>query len=376
MGVITRTGSLGDVMKEDGHRAGQRHHRVRVTAGSDDCGDREDGDDRVAPLLEQHLRCEHAHQLQEDQHHRELERDAERGDHQPDQADVLADLEVGLHVGARPRDQELERRAEGPVGDEPTEQEEPDRRQHERDRVLLLLGVQGRHDEPPQLPHQHRQRQDDAAVGGDRQPSGEAFQRPDELQLAAVVPVLAHAQIGVGLAQELEHLVVGRQDDDDAHDDGEHGPDDASAQLGQVLRERHAVVGRLDLRPIRIAAEGHLHSLASPWAGLAAGGSSPPAASLPGAAGDSSLRAMRAWRRGLAEPKLRPGSRTIGGVVRGAISLTAVLPGVGAGSGVAGGDVMPSMSNLTASRTALAGTRASVRRAPGGTRPGSHWPSS
>ena len=50
----------------------------------------------IAPLLHQRLRREHADELQEHQQHGELERDAERGDHQPDEADVLADLEVGL----------------------------------------------------------------------------------------------------------------------------------------------------------------------------------------------------------------------------------------------------------------------------------------
>ena len=40
--------------------------------------------------------------------------------------------------------------------------------------------------------------------------------------------------------------------------DGERAADDADAQLGEVLRERHHVVGRLQRRPLLAAPEGGL----------------------------------------------------------------------------------------------------------------------
>src|SRR5258706_3810216 len=93
---------------EDHHRNRQRHHRVWIAAGCDHRSEHEDDHGCVAPLLDQRLRCEDPDELQEHQKHRELERDSEGSDHQADQADVLADLEVGLDVGACPADQELD----------------------------------------------------------------------------------------------------------------------------------------------------------------------------------------------------------------------------------------------------------------------------
>ena len=82
-------------------------------------------DDARSASCEQLLRRDHADELQEHEQHRELEADAEGGDHQPDEADVLADLEQPAPTSlAAPGDEELERLLERDVGEEPAEQEQ------------------------------------------------------------------------------------------------------------------------------------------------------------------------------------------------------------------------------------------------------------
>ena len=154
---------------------------------------------------------------------------AERGDHQLDEADVLADLEQRADVAAAPGDQELERLAEREVGEEPAEQEQEDRREDERDRVALLLGVQGRHDEAPDLPQDDRHGEDQPAVAGDAQARRQALDGVEDEQRrivaarveAAEVLALAQAQVDVRLGQEVEHLVVEGDDEDRAEDHGQ-----------------------------------------------------------------------------------------------------------------------------------------------------------
>ena len=52
------------------------------------------------------------------------------------------------------------------------------------------------------------------------------------------------AEVLVRLEQEVEHLVVERDDEHHADGDGQRRPDDADAQLTEVLGERHRVAGR------------------------------------------------------------------------------------------------------------------------------------
>ena len=66
-----------------------------------------------------------ADELEEHEQHRELEADAERGDHQHDEADVLADLEQRLPTSSPL--QEIRNSSallEGEVGEQAAEQEQ------------------------------------------------------------------------------------------------------------------------------------------------------------------------------------------------------------------------------------------------------------
>ena len=217
---------VGDEV-EDRHRDGQREQRDRVARRRDHGGHDDDDDQRVAPAADQRLRRQHADELQEHEQHGELEADAERGDHQADEADVLADLEQGADVGAAPGDEELDRLAEGQVGDQAAEQEQEDRRGDERDRVALLLGVQRRDDEAPDLPQHDGHGEDQPAVRGDAQARREAVDRVEDEQrvargvegveaaeLDAALAPLALAQVDVRLREEVEDLVVEGDDDD------------------------------------------------------------------------------------------------------------------------------------------------------------------
>ena len=92
------------------------------------------------------------------------------------------------------------------------------------------------------------------AVDGDLEPRREPLERieGEEPDLAVVVARRAAelgtatcAQVGVRLQHEVEDTVVEGEDHDRTDHDRQRGPDDADAQLGQMLRERHRVVGCL-----------------------------------------------------------------------------------------------------------------------------------
>ena len=123
--------------------------------------------------------------------------------------------------------------------------------------------MQRRHDEAPDLPKDHGKGEDDPAVGADREPRGEPLERSDELQIAARDLGVVLTQVDVRLPHEIQHLVVERQQHDDADHDGEQRADDASAQLRQVLRQRHPVIGGLHVRRVGCTGERELHSAAS-----------------------------------------------------------------------------------------------------------------
>ena len=117
--------------------------------------------------------------------------------------------------------------------DDRAQREQHDRREDERDRVLLLVRVQARGDEPPELPEPDRQREHDAAVGRDLQPGGERVERAGEDELLPVSPghrvVVERDQPADDLRGEDEHERPG----DGHRDDGDDQP---PAQLRRGAR--------------------------------------------------------------------------------------------------------------------------------------------
>src|SRR4051812_30083347 len=227
---------------EDGHGDGHGEQRVRVLARRDDGGDDEDHDDGGPSPLLQLLAGDDTGHLEEDQHDRELEGDAERRDDQDVEADVPPGAEERRDALAAHADQEVERLREGQDGHDRSEGEQHDRRGDERDGVALLALVQARGDETPQLPEQHRRGEEDGQVAGDFQPGGEALERVGDDQVAADsrVPQTTTADgVAVRLAQEVQDRVVQEEGDDPRQGDGDDADDDAPAQFGQVLNQRH-----------------------------------------------------------------------------------------------------------------------------------------
>ena len=170
-----------------------------------------------------------------------------------DQSDVGPDLEDPLDVGAGPVDEELERSFERREGDEAAGEEQDDRRRDEADRVPLLGLVERRDDEPPELPQQHRQRQDDAAVERNPEAGRQPFDRIEEdeadavgravVRIAAVAVGLPPTQVTVRLDQPPEHRVVERDHEHGSDQHGEPAADDPHAQLGEMFEQAHRRCG-------------------------------------------------------------------------------------------------------------------------------------
>ncbi len=124
-------------------------------------------------------------------------------------------------------------------------EEEAEGHQHDRDRPLPLLLIERRHDESPCLPQQHGQGDHDAPVQAHPDTRRQTFRRAEVEQFWVTEFLrLALAQVDVRLQQELEHLVVEGDDEHHADRDGERRSDDADAELGEMLRERHRVRAR------------------------------------------------------------------------------------------------------------------------------------
>ena len=120
--------------------------------------------------------------------------------------------------------------------------------------------MQRRNDESPDLPHDHGQGEDDAAISRNRQPCGEPLERAEVLQTGgAELGALAFAEADIRLGEKSQYRTVGSEHDDDPDHDGQQRADDARSQLGKVLGERHVIVGRCHLRA-RISFQRQLHS--------------------------------------------------------------------------------------------------------------------
>ena len=92
----------------------------------------------------------------------------------------------------------------------PPDDEQHDRRDARTGSRTLLLRVQPRRDEAPQLAQPDRQREHDAAVGRDLQPGDEGVERPGEDELVAACPWV---RVVVELDQEADDL--GGEEEDD-----------------------------------------------------------------------------------------------------------------------------------------------------------------
>src|SRR5579884_62116 len=124
----------------------------------------------------------------------------------------------------------------GEPGDAAAQAEEDERGAHEGDGVALLVGVQARGDEAPQLPQQHGQGEDDTTPNGDTEPDAEAVERAGHVQGAALtdrddVAVRGDEERQDGLVQNEGHHRPGS--------DGQGGDDDPPAQLGQMAGQGH-----------------------------------------------------------------------------------------------------------------------------------------
>ena len=161
----------------------------------------------------------------------------------------LRDSRADLDVGRGDLHQELHRLGEREVGDGPTEREQQHGRHRVRQGVPPFPSVEPRSDEPPDLPQDHRHREDQPPVPGDPQPQGERIEEVG----------LEEAAVGVG-ARVLEGGAVrGVEDVDeprveeprrDHHDqDGADADGQAVAQLLQVVAEGH--VAGIPLRPLQ-----------------------------------------------------------------------------------------------------------------------------
>ena len=231
---------------EDAHRHREHQHADRVARWGDDGHDDADPDDRVAPGLLQRFDVQDADELQEHEQDRELEADAERQHHVGDQAEVLVRRE-GRHEVARAADgdEELQGLGQRVEGQPRAHDEQRQRAEQERDGVLLLVVVEARGDELPQLPEDHRHGDGDAAVGRHLHADPEAAQRVGEQQLPAGERAVLAGDVLVGPQQELEDVVVEQERDRHAEHEGDGDLDDAVPELREVLHQGHA--GRVGL---------------------------------------------------------------------------------------------------------------------------------
>ncbi len=174
------------------------------------------------------------------QQHGELEADAEDDDHQHHQLQVVTDVVDLLDVRATHRVQEDEGGQQRHVGHRRPHQEEGDGTGGEGHRVLLLVRVEARRDEAPQLPHQHGHGQDDAHVAGDLdagQQRGDRAAGDDDGRPVGVVQRVGQEREDVGVEEPPGHR---------AHQHGHDALDEPGAQLGDVLPQRHPAFGRVD----------------------------------------------------------------------------------------------------------------------------------
>ena len=121
----------------------------------------------------------------------------------------------------------------------------PDEEQHRRcdegNQVPLLVLVQRRGDEAPQLPEHHRGREGDSSVHADLEPCGETLQGTTRHQVALrdVLGLVVQQEVAVGPQHERDDRVV-QKPHDHAPEEHRHDRDDHSfSKLGEVLEQGH-----------------------------------------------------------------------------------------------------------------------------------------
>jgi hypothetical protein len=100
--------------------------------------------------------------------------------------------------------------------------------------------VQGRNDEPPDLPKNDWQSQDQPSVQCDSQPCVEAIERSKGEEIAfrhEIGPTLA--ELIVWSTNEFEHGIVEDENCDESKRYRESGPNDSRAQFPEMFRESH-----------------------------------------------------------------------------------------------------------------------------------------
>ena len=156
---------------------------------------------------------------------------------------------------------------------------------HEGHRVALLALVQSRGDEPPQLEQDDRRGDEQSAEGRHLDPQRQWVEGSGDVE-AAVVGVDA----AVGVLQQVQHpLVEGGRDRRPEHE-RHHREDEAPAQLGQVLDERHRVRRRALLSAVQQPGD-HRGALPRSEFRPLPGVSSSPGRPAPGATGAPAGRA-------------------------------------------------------------------------------------
>ena len=170
------------------------------------------------------------------------------------------------------------------------------REQHERNRELLLVRVQPRRDEQPDLIHDERRRHDQADDEGELQVQRERFARLREDELAARRQRLHRRR-----HEERVDLRDERERDENADADRQRRVDDAFPELVEMIEERHPLA-RCDRRRRRAEEE------------------TPPFGGLGTAREPSGVRPTRCDRRRVPQPALQA-CTAAGGVVAGVAVL-------------------------------------------------------
>ena len=252
--LVVHPGDLDGELEQQHQRDTQGEHRDRVLPRRRERREHEQPEDQPSPPARELGVGDDPDAVEHDHQQRQLEAHPEDDQQGDEQAEVVgAPQHRGLDVAAD-GEQELQG-----LGDDVVREHRPGAEQHhghrdERVREALLLRVQARRDEAPELGEPDRARHQDPGRGGDLEAQGELLEHPERDEAALLPAPELHAvlrrQRAVGLGEDLPQRRqaervggVPEEPERGADRDGQQGDREASSQLVDVLDERHRAVG-------------------------------------------------------------------------------------------------------------------------------------
>ncbi|CDX39926.1 conserved membrane hypothetical protein [Mesorhizobium sp. ORS 3359] len=249
--AVARLGALdhargpdGDLVEDDSrdgeaalaHRIGRRQHR----------GDHEGKHDRPFALLGQRLRRQEPDARQKAGHHRQLEHQAEGEDQRHDQAEIFRNLrqQRNLHlvVGAdllHGQEEPHHHRGEEEIDQRGAHQEQDGRCDQERQERAALVLVEAGRDELVDLRGDQREGDHHAAEHGKLHLGEEELlrRRIDQLDLVRVEACPLRRPFK-GDDQQVEQALGKEEADEEGNEEAAQRPDQAAAQLDEMLDQR------------------------------------------------------------------------------------------------------------------------------------------